>query len=144
MDDIELNKQTAIRFLEAAGANDPQTVGDCLAQDGVAVAMGGSKFAGVRSRQMVIEGIEALKHLTRNGLEFTVHSVTAEGDRVAVEGEGNAVTSEGTPYRNSYCWVFTMEDGRIKRFHEYFCTKLADDVLWPVAEKMQAFGETQG
>lgn len=144
MANIELNKQTAIRFVEAAGASDPQTIADCMANDGVVVAMGGSRFAGVRSRQMVVEGIEALKHLTRDGLKFTVHSVTAEGDRVAIEGEGNAVTSDGTPYRNSYCWVFTMADGKIKRLHEYFCTKLADEVLWPVAEKMQAFGETQG
>jgi hypothetical protein len=37
-----------------------------------------------------------------------------------------------------------MKSGKIKRLHDYFCTRLAEDVLWPVAEKMQAFGETQG
>ena len=29
MGKTELNKQTAIRFVEAMGANDPQTAGDC-------------------------------------------------------------------------------------------------------------------
>jgi uncharacterized protein len=144
MDKTELNKQTAIRFVEAMGANDPQTAGDCMAHDGVAVAMGGSRFAGIRSRRMIVDGIEAFKQLVPEGLRFTIHSVTGEGDRVVVEAHGNAVTSDGTPYRNQYCWVFTIEGDKIKRVHEYFCTKLADDVLWPLAEKMQALGETQG
>ena len=144
MDKTEPNKQTALRFVEAMGANDPHTAGDCMAPDGVAIAMGGSRFAGERSRRMIVDGIEAFKQLVPDGLRFTIRSVTAEGDRVAVEGEGNAVTSDGKPYRNQYCWVFTMESGKIKRVHEYFCTKLADDVLWPLAEKMHALGETQG
>ena len=54
-----------------------------------------------------------------------------EGDRVAVEFEGNAVTCEGKPYCNQYCMVFTLRDGKIKQVNEYFCTKLADDVLYP-------------
>ncbi|MGB8506697.1 nuclear transport factor 2 family protein, partial [Mycobacterium sp.] len=92
MDNTESNKQTAIHFVEAMGANDPHTAGDCMAPDGVAIAMGGSRFAGERSRQMIIDGIEAFKQLVPDGLRFTIHSVTAEGDRVAIEGEGNVVT----------------------------------------------------
>jgi uncharacterized protein len=72
-----------------------------MAPDGVAVAMGSSRFAGVRSRQMIVDGIEAFKQLVPDGLRFTIHSVTAEGDRVVVEAEGNAVTSDGTPIGTS-------------------------------------------
>jgi ketosteroid isomerase-like protein len=77
-------------------------------------------------------------------MRMEVLSTTAEGDRVAIEAEGNGVTHEGTPYRNQYCFVVTVRDGKIVQANEYFCTKLADQVLWPLAEKMHALGETQG
>jgi ketosteroid isomerase-like protein len=65
------------------------------------------------------------------GLRPTVLSVTAEAERVVVEFEGNAVTCEGKPYCNEYCMVFNLQDGKIKQVNEYFCTKLADEVLYP-------------
>jgi ketosteroid isomerase-like protein len=71
------------------------------------------------------------------GLNFTIHTVTAEGDRVAIEAEGNAVTSQGTPYRNQYCFMFTLADGKIKQINEYFCNVHANEVLWPLVEEAQ-------
>lgn len=56
---------------------------------------------------------------------------------MVVEFEGNAMTSEGKPYRNQDCMVFTLRGGRIHQVHEYLCTILADEVLWPLVEKMQ-------
>lgn len=141
---IEENKATALRFVEAMGTNDPKTAGECFAPGGVAIAMGTTRFAGTRSSQMIVDGIEAFKALLPEGLNFTVKSVTAEGDRVVVEADGNGTTYEGTPYRNNYCMVFTMENGKIRQANEYFCTKLADEVLWPLAQKMGALGETTG
>ena len=76
--------------------------------------------------------------LMPTGLRLEVQTVTAEGDRVVVEAIGNAVTGEGKPYCNEYCFVATLEDGRIKQFNEYLCTRLAEDVLWPLVEKMGA------
>ena len=83
----------------------------------------------------MVGGIELLKTMIPTGLRFKICDVTAEGDRVAVEAEGNAVTAEGTPYCNQYCFVFTVRDGKIVHVNEYFCSKLADEVLWPIAEK---------
>jgi hypothetical protein len=37
--------------------------------------------------------------------------------------------------------VFTLRDGKIKHVNEYFCTKLADEVLYPV---VAAFEQEQG
>ena len=54
---------------------------------------------------------------------------------------GSAVTSDGQAYRNAYCKVFTFADGKIVELREYFCTKLADEVLWPLAETMQGLGK---
>jgi ketosteroid isomerase-like protein len=140
----EQNKQVALKFIEAMGTNDPVAAGECFADDGFALAKGTTRFAGKRSRQMIVDGIEAFKALLPDGLRFEIKSVTAEGDRVAVEAEGNGVAHDGTPYRNQYCFVVTLKGGKIVQANEYFCTKLADQVLWPLAEKMHALGETQG
>lgn len=87
--------------------------------------------------ETIVGTIDAFKILLPTGLRPDIQSVTAEGDRVVVEFEGNALTSEGKPYRKQYCMVFTLRGGRIHKGHEYFCTILADEVLWPLVEKMQ-------
>ena len=45
---LEENKQVVLRFLEATGTNDAETVEACVDPDGVSVAKGTSKFTGPR------------------------------------------------------------------------------------------------
>jgi ketosteroid isomerase-like protein len=136
----EQNVRVALEFIDAMGRNDPERARACMAEDGRAVAMGTTRFAGTRPRETMLAGIESFKQIMPEGLRFTIETVTAEGDRVVVEAVGNAVTSDGKPYRNAYCKVFTFADGKIVELREYFCTKLADEVLWPLAEAMQGLG----
>jgi ketosteroid isomerase-like protein len=75
------------------------------------------------------------------GLNFTIKDVIGEGDRIAVEAEGNATTSAGTAYRNQYVFLFTLDNGKIKQVDEYFCHVHANEVLWPlVGEEAKATG----
>ena len=134
----ELNKEVTLRFIEAVGSNDPATAAACFAEDGVAVSKGFSKAAGTRSAKLVVEAIETFKSLMPTGLRLAIKTVVAEGDRVVVEAEGNAITADGTPYCNQYCFVTTLRDGRITQFNEYFCGVLAERALWPQVEKMGA------
>src|SRR5262249_37440965 len=94
-----------------------------------------------RTPQDIADGIESFKALLPEGLRFTIGDVTAEADRVVVEAEGNGVTREGSAYRNRYCFAFTCSDGTSKEVHEYFCTKLSDEVLWPLAQAMPGLGK---
>lgn len=130
----EQNKQVALRFMEAMGTNDPVKAASCLAPDATAVAKGFGKFAGTRPAETMVGMIEGFKKMVPSGLRFIIHSVTAEGERVIVEAEGNAVTSQGEPYRNQYCFVFTLANGKIKLMNEYFCHVHANEVLWPLVE----------
>lgn len=131
----EANKAVALQFMEAMGTNNPDLADAVVGPNAVAVARNTGKFAGTRSRDLMVGGIELFKQMIPTGLRFTIRDVTAEGNRVAVEAEGNAVTAEGKPYCNQYCFVFTVEHGKITHMNEYFCSKLADEVLWPMAEK---------
>lgn len=134
----EQNKEVALRFMKAMGTNDPELAAGCLAPDAFAVAKGYGKFAGVRQASVMVGMIGEFKKMMPTGLRFTIQSVTASDDHVAIEAEGNAVTALGTSYHNQYCFVFTLADGKIKQVNEYFCNIHANEVLWPLAERMQS------
>jgi ketosteroid isomerase-like protein len=131
----DANKAVALQFMEAMSTNDPELADRVTGPGAVAVAKGTSKFAGTRSREMMVGGIALFKQMIPTGLRFEIGNVTAEGDRVVVEAQGNAVTAGGEPYCNQYCFVFTVQGGKIAHVNEYFCGKLAENVLWPMAEK---------
>jgi ketosteroid isomerase-like protein len=138
----EANKAVALQFIRAMSENDPVSAAECLASDARAVATGNSHFKGARDARMMVDGIEAFKALLPGGLQLTVHSAIAEGDQVAVECEGNATTAAGTRYDNRYVFVFTLRQGKIVLVNEYFCTVLANEVLWPLAQSAAGLGET--
>ena len=133
----EQNREVVLRFIHAMGTSDAEAAKPCLDPEASTLAKGFGKFAGKRTYETIVGTIGAFKILLPTGLRPTVHTVTTEGDRVVVEFDGDSVTSEGKPYCNQYCMVFTMRNGRILQVNEYFCNKLADEVLWPLVEKMQ-------
>lgn len=122
----------ALRFMQAMSTNDAELADECLAPDAVALARGHGNFAGERPRATMIGAIARFEELMPGGLNFTIGNVTAGSGRVAVEAEGNAVTAQGVPYRNHYCFVMTVRSGKVAHVDEYFCTRHADEVLWPL------------
>jgi ketosteroid isomerase-like protein len=58
----------------------------------------------------------------------------ADGDQVVVEARGNNLTHAGVPYRNSYCMIYTVRDGKLAEMVEYMDTDLALNVLGDPAE----------
>ena len=55
----------------------------------------------------------------------------AEGDWVVIECRGDVITKSGHPYRNTYCNVFRLEDGKVKEITEYCDTDLLGKALEP-------------
>ena len=53
------------------------------------------------------------------GIQFTVHSLTAEDDRVAAEVESYAPLVNGKVYNNHYHMLFVIRDGKIAIVKEY-------------------------
>ena len=134
---IEHNKQVVLTFIEAMGKGDAAAAAPCIAEDTFTLAKGFGKFAGVRTHDTILATIDAFSKLMPGGMEPTIHSVTAEDDRVVVEFEGNGTLVNGESYCNEYCMVFSLADGRIKQVNEYFCTILADEKLWPLVAGME-------
>jgi len=130
----ERNKQVVLDFIAAMGRGDAGAAAPCITEDAYTLAKGFGRFAGVRTHDTILATIAAFRELMPQGMEPDILSVTAEGERVVVEFEGNGTLVNGEPYCNQYCMVFTLRDGRICQVNEYFCTILADRVLWPLVE----------
>ena len=54
----------------------------------------------------------------------TADRFIADENYVAVECRGQATTKSGRPYNNKYCFIFRLEDGKIKEATEYMDTQL--------------------
>lgn len=128
----EQNKRVVLAFIEAMGRGDADAAAPCLDPEAFTLAKGFGKFAGVRTHDTILATIAAFRKLVPGGMHPEILSVTAEGERVVVEFKGNATLCNGEPYCNEYCMVFQMRDGRIRQVNEYFCTILADKVLFPL------------
>ena len=128
------NKDVVLKFLDAMGRGDAAAAAPCLTEDAFTLAKGFGKFAGVRHRDTILATISAFRELMPEGMKPEIHTILAEGDRVVVEFEGHGKLFNGDSYCNQYCMVFTMRDGRIAQVNEYFCTVLADRVLYPLVE----------
>lgn len=126
------NKQIALQFLHAMSEGDAEGQAECLTPDAFTITKGFGGVSGQRNRETMLATVQAFKEIVPTGFRPKIQKVVAEGDTVVVEWEGNAELSNGTPYCNQYVFVFTFENGRIKRLNEYFCTVLADSTILPL------------
>lgn len=128
---LETNKATALKFFQALGAGDIATMTALMTDDIVAIMPGTAEVCGTRNREVLIAFAGALPKITKAGVAFEALSMTAEGDRVSCELQGNSVLVNGVAYNNTYHFLVFFRDGRICKLREYLDTKLADEALGP-------------
>jgi ketosteroid isomerase-like protein len=56
----------------------------------------------------------------QEGPVITIHSLTAEHDRVVAEFHSQGTLANGDAYQNDYLFLFRIRDGRIAYVGEYF------------------------
>jgi ketosteroid isomerase-like protein len=72
-----------------------------------------------------LHGKQSILHLARasagklRGYQTEIRRTHCDGDCVVLEMTNRAVTPDGKPYANDYCFVFDLEGGRIKAITEY-------------------------
>ncbi len=59
-----------------------------------------------------------------------VTNMIPAGDWVIMESRGDALTKHGEAYRNTYCHLWKIQDGKVVSFTEYNDTQLVMDVLF--------------
>ncbi len=82
------------------------------------------------SKQQFLEGAaKPLNEKLAGPIKPTVLNVIADGDNVALQWQGQAPTKAGKTYRNSYCWVMRVADGKVKEGTAYIDTEAVTE-LW--------------
>ena len=59
-----------------------------------------------------------------------VTNMIPAGEWVVMEAKGDALTKHGDAYRNTYCHLWKIQDGKVVSFTEYNDTQLVVDVLF--------------
>jgi len=80
-------------------------------------------------KQAVLTELGTLSSKISGRIRATAHRFIAEGDHVVVEARGNNTTKKGTPYNNTYCFVFRIAEGKLKELTEYMDTELVTAAL---------------
>jgi uncharacterized protein (TIGR02246 family) len=129
MDEIERNRQAARVFFAAMSASDADAVLDCYAEDGQVIISGNTLISGVLDRTEILNRTNRVLEAFPDGITFAVRTLTAEGDRVAIEAESSAVHVSGKPFNNRYHFLMRLRDGKIVTLTEYMDTELVTEVL---------------
>ena len=129
MTEIERNKQIARDFFATISRSDIPTMLDFYAEDGTVETMGNTLISGKMNKEQMKVGAALILDAFPKGIVFTIHNLTAEGDRVAVEAESHGIHASGKPYNNKYHFFMTFRDGKVVSLKEYMDTEHITDVL---------------
>ena len=125
----ERNKQLVERFIGAMSAGDTASIVDAYAEDGAVWTSGRTLISGTFTKAQIREAAGRIFEAFPQGIEFTIHAMTAEGERVAVEAESRGMHVSGKLYNNLYHFLFQFRDGQLVRLKEYMDTELVTEIL---------------
>jgi hypothetical protein len=63
-----------------------------------------------------------------------IRSVYADGPTVIVIWDGGGTTVVGTPYENTYAWIFTLDQGLVVEAKAFY-DAISFDEMWAIAPK---------
>lgn len=112
-------------FAELAKGNS-QALVEVLADDVVWHVTGTTKFSRAYQGKAALlnELVGPLFSQFADQYTMVADRVIADDNYVVVECRGKVTTKSGLPYNNKYCFVFRMEDRKIKEVTEYMDTQL--------------------
>jgi len=123
------NKALARRFVDAISRADVDAIVAAYAPDGTCWTSGTMPISGTFGVDQVAAASRGVLSVFPEGLRFTIHALTAEGDRVAIEAESYGKHVSGKTYNNKYHFVMRARGGKIVEWREYMDTMHANDVL---------------
>jgi ketosteroid isomerase-like protein len=126
LSETEQNRAIALEFVEALTSNDIERIERLFHEEAEWWVLG----AGTMSRQALIKAI-AQQFSTVVVSQMNILGTTAEGERVAIEAEGNFEFADGKVYRNRYHLLLIVRAGRVVHGREYLDTALLARVFGP-------------
>lgn len=129
MNETEMNKKLTRAFIDAIGRGDASCIANTYADSGRLYTMGKTLISGVYDKTAIRKFAGSVLESFPDGLSYTIHHMTAEDDRVAVEATGEGLHVSGITYKNHYHFLFIWRDGKLLQLKEYMDTELVTEVL---------------
>jgi pyruvate dehydrogenase E2 component (dihydrolipoamide acetyltransferase) len=117
---VHANRQTVLDFFSAAQQG--HDIMALLTEDIIWWVPDHWALGGTYTRPQILPMLSAAFDLFAQPLRFTINHLTAEGDRVAVDCDGAALFRDGTPFNNSYHFLFRLHHGKIAEIKEFMNT----------------------
>lgn len=118
------NRAIVLRLMDALSVGDADVMREIIAPDAPWWVLGMGTF----DRETVITQLRDMLG-SATVAETHIIGTTAEGDRVAVESQGNFEFADGRVYRNTYHHLYVVQDGRVTSVREYLDLTLVQRVF---------------
>ncbi|KQW21474.1 ketosteroid isomerase [Afipia sp. Root123D2] len=127
----EANKKLIQQIFTDSANRSGTTFIDHLADDATWVQTGQCSWSRTFSgKDEITNGLFGyLRSLLANRPRTLAFNFIAEGEYVVVEARGDNVTKSGERYNNEYCFVWRVQNGKIKQIKEYCDSALVERVL---------------
>jgi hypothetical protein len=122
------NKKITKEFFEALSNGSDEYL-DFYTDESIIWTAGNNAIGGTRTKEEVVSFAQNILAAFPTGIKFNITGITAEGDRVAVEIDGEAVHASGETYNNQYHFLLIIKDEKILELKEYMDTQLAAKIL---------------
>jgi uncharacterized protein len=128
---LESPKQCLEHIFSETAKGNSQPFIDALAEDAEWAVIGSTGWSKTyRGKTAILRDLIApLRRALAPPLKTHALHMIAEGNRVAVQGQGENITRDGRRYENTYCWVFAFRNGEVASITEYADTELMRSVL---------------
>ena len=122
----EDNKRLMQKVFEELALGNSAALIEVLADDVAWTVTGTTRFSGTfqGKAKLMNDLLVPLFSQLADQFVMTGDRFIADDDYVVVEARGKATTKAGPAYNNKYCWVFRLEDGKVKEVTEYMDTQL--------------------
>lgn len=128
-DNSEANKAIVTKFFDAMNQGDVDFIVNSYAENGCLQTMGNTLISGTFTREQIAASAGGIFEVFPRGLSFTLNSMIAEGDKVAVEATSEGEHASGQIYSNEYHFLFEFQQGKLVKLKEYMDTERVTDIL---------------
>ncbi|GAB3313735.1 nuclear transport factor 2 family protein [Haliea atlantica] len=129
MEPADSNKARVTQFLDDLSHGRVESAIAAYATDGDVETMGETLISGVTDFPGIPDAIRGILQVFPDGITFTIKSMVAEGDKVAVEASSLGEHVSGKTYSNDYHFLFEFRDGKLLHLREYMDTERVTEVL---------------
>jgi uncharacterized protein len=83
-----------------------------------------------RGKDEILKFMAGIGPVFPEGLSSEIRKTYCDGDTVIIELTNRGKVSNGKTYENEYCFVFELENDKIRRIREYVDTQKAKEILF--------------